>query len=149
VRIFAAVLAFIFAASPTTASATEALSLDPLFRLILALQSGDAEEAQQLVSSHPDARPVLVRAQDGRLGHLLGGSMTTFANFLSFRAGACRLIKLEPQSDVPNNPNAYDVFFDCNGEGKAMQVTIASGLIMVTDFANIVIPPALSPPARM
>jgi hypothetical protein len=131
-----------FFAQASCFAAEPSQSLDNLFRMVLYLQRGDSKSAEKLVGNFPDPRPVLVRGGDGKLGKFLGDTKTPFSKFIIFPKGACRLIKLSPQSDKPDDPNAYDVFFDCNGEGKAMQVKLTPNKVNVIDFANIIVPPS-------
>jgi hypothetical protein len=148
VRALTAIIGLTIAAASTTASASESNSLDPLFRMILHLQAGESKSARSLVDNYPEARPVLVRASNGILGEMLGGAKTSFDEFLVFPTKSCSLIKLTPQSDNVENQNAYDVFFDCHGEGRVMQVTVNERLVTVTDFAHVIVPVEPTPPGN-
>lgn len=147
-RVLTAIIGLTIAAASTTASASEPNSLDPLFRMILHLQAGEANSARSFVDKYPAARPVLVRASNGILGEMLGGATTSFDKFIVFPAKSCNLIKLTPQSENSGDQNAYDVFFDCHGEGRIMQVTVNERLVTVTDFAHVIVPVEPTPPGK-
>ena len=147
-RVLTAIIGLTIAAASTTSSASEPNSLDPLFRMILYLQAGEPKLANSLVASNPEKRPVLVRASDGVLGEILGGATTSFDKFIVFPAKSCSLIKLTPQSENSGDQNSYDVFFDCHGEGRIMQVTVNERLVTVTDFAHVIVPVEPTPPGE-
>ena len=147
-RALTSIIALTIATVSTASSANELNSLDPLFRMILHLQAGEPKLASSLVESNPEKRPVLVRASDGVLGEMLGGGTISFDKFIVFPAKSCNLIKLTPQSENSGDQNAYDVFFDCHGEGRVMQVTVNERLVTVTDFAHVIVPVEPTPPGE-